>query len=246
MTAVHYSLDPITPARLYDQPEPKLKLTPRMVGAMTAVGLVYAGVGMLLNLAGIEFKIPTIYDPPPIDAVVWTPPEPTTPIVPLRSAPVKAPVESLSSPTTSTPIMASDEIRTSTPLEPFEPLNTTETEAPPTPPQPPQPPQPPIKAPPTISNPTWLSKPTAAQLGRLYPSRAVERGISGAATMECRVLATGSVTNCSIIRESPAGYGFGEAALASTRYFKLNPRTVDGQAIEGAKVQIPMGFNLAQ
>jgi periplasmic protein TonB len=69
--------------------------------------------------------------------------------------------------------------------------------------------------------------------------------------MECRVMAQGTVNNCVVLRESPTGYGFGDAALASTRYFKLNPRTVDGQAIEGAKVQIPtvhipMGFNLAE
>lgn len=242
MTAIHYSLDPITPTRLYDQPEPKLKLTPRTVGAITAVGLVYSGVGMLLNLAGIEFVVPRIIDPPAMEAVVWVPPAPETPIPMTRSEPTTPTVTSTPlTPTETVPLTPVEDIRVADPFPTFEDTVVKEEPRilPPTPPQPPV-----VKTPPTISNPTWLSKPTAAQLGRLYPNRAAERGVRGAATMECRVMASGAVTNCMVVRESPAGYGFGEAALASTRYFKLNPRTVDGQAIEGAKVMIPMGFNL--
>ena len=96
-----------------------------------------------------------------------------------------------------------------------------------------------------IRNPSWLQRPTGRQLADLYPRIAAERGISGGATLMCEVIGTGAVRNCAVIDESPKGRGFGEAALASARLFKLNPRTVDGEAVEGAKVRIPLVFNLA-
>jgi protein TonB len=97
-----------------------------------------------------------------------------------------------------------------------------------------------------IRNPSWLQRPTGRQLADLYPRIAAERGISGGATLMCEVIGTGAVRNCAVIDESPKGRGFGEAALASARLFKLNPRTVDGEAVEGAKVRIPLVFNLAE
>jgi protein TonB len=96
-----------------------------------------------------------------------------------------------------------------------------------------------------IRNPTWLRRPSGDELGRLYPHRAADLGKSGAATLMCSVTATGSVRDCAVVDESPKGLGFGEAAMASARLFKLNPRTVDGEAVEGAKVRIPLVFSLA-
>lgn len=96
-----------------------------------------------------------------------------------------------------------------------------------------------------IANPSWLRRPTGEELGRLYPRLALERNISGGATLLCEVAANGAVRACSVIDEAPKGRGFGDAALAGAKLFKLNPRTVDGQAVEGAKVRIPLVFNLA-
>jgi protein TonB len=117
------------------------------------------------------------------------------------------------------------------------------------PPQPPvqlaelRPPQPPAAK--VIRNPSWLRRPSGAEMGRLYPRGAAEAGLSGAATLMCEVVADGSVRGCALIDESPKGRGFGAAALAGAKLFKLNPRTVDGEAVEGAKVRIPLVFSLA-
>lgn len=96
-----------------------------------------------------------------------------------------------------------------------------------------------------IRNPSWARRPTGAELGVLYPRRAAEMGISGGATILCEVIANGSVRNCAVVDESPKGKGFGEAAMASAKLYRLNPRTVDGETVEGAKVRIPLVFNLA-
>ena len=96
-----------------------------------------------------------------------------------------------------------------------------------------------------IRNPSWLRRPSGAEIGRLYPRGAAEAGLSGAATLMCEVVADGSVRSCAVIDESPKGRGFGAAALAGARLFKLNPRAVDGEAVEGAKVRIPLVFSLA-
>lgn len=96
-----------------------------------------------------------------------------------------------------------------------------------------------------IRNPTWASRPTADQVARLYPRRAANLGLSGGATLMCEIAGNGAVRACEVVDESPKGRGFGDAALASARYFRLNPRTVDGETVEGARVRIPMVFNLA-
>jgi protein TonB len=243
MTAIHLGPQDIHPVRLYDLPDTRFRLTPRTMGAITAVALLYAGGGMMLNLAGIEFQIPDFSQPPPIIVTTFEPlpvedpverpaPAATLPVRPTDLSPTNEYVEPLPVTPDPTPTVIEGPATNFTPVE--------------TPATTPTPVVTPPPAPAVIRNPSWLQKPSSAQLGRLYPARAAERGVRGAATMECRVTAQGTVNGCVVLRESPTGYGFGEAALASTRYFRLNPRTIDGQAIEGAKVQIPMGFNLSE
>lgn len=92
-----------------------------------------------------------------------------------------------------------------------------------------------------ITNPDWASRPTADQLMRAYPDRALIGGVAGSVSMNCLVEANGRVSDCNVTRETPGAYGFGRAAGGLARYFRMSPRTVDGAA-EGSRVNITLRF----
>jgi protein TonB len=56
----------------------------------------------------------------------------------------------------------------------------------------------------------------------------------------------GSVTDCSVVSEDPSDQGFGSAAMKLTHLFKMRPQTRDGQPVGGAKVNIPIRFQIAK
>ena len=107
-------------------------------------------------------------------------------------------------------------------------------------------PEPAKPAPPrAIVQPHWLSLPTADQLMGAYPQRALELGKAGTAVLSCAVTATGAVHDCAVTSETPAGFGFGAAAQKLQRYFRMTPKTEDGQAVEGGVVSVSIRFSLA-
>lgn len=86
--------------------------------------------------------------------------------------------------------------------------------------------------------PRWLRKPTREQVNGAYPKPAWDKGRSGGALLECTVRVSGRVTDCVVRRESPPGQGFGEAVLKLSRHFRIEPRRIDGRAVE-ARLEIP-------
>ncbi|MGZ8370586.1 MAG: TonB family protein [Caulobacteraceae bacterium] len=92
-----------------------------------------------------------------------------------------------------------------------------------------------------IAQPRWVKRPSAEQMDAAFPIRARNLGVSGKATLGCTVTASGGVTGCAVVSETP-GYGFGDAAMRLSKYFRMSPQTRDGTPVEGAKVSIPISF----
>lgn len=95
-----------------------------------------------------------------------------------------------------------------------------------------------------VTNPDWARRPTGDEVGRYYPEAAWREGVEGAATLSCRVEVTGSLKACAVVSETPAGAGFGDAALRLAPHFKMRPMTVNGQPVDGGSVRIPLAFRL--
>jgi protein TonB len=98
----------------------------------------------------------------------------------------------------------------------------------------------------TLTNPDWISRPTADQVEQAYPEADLREGITGAATLSCQVTSAGGVVGCKVNVETPPGRGFGRAALGLTHYFRIRPGTDNGLPVEGASVLIPIRFTISR
>jgi protein TonB len=195
---------------------------PAMIGIGAAVLLHVAGAAYLYNMRVGQFTLMP-QDPPAPPIVAIFPPDKPKPPEPQPQAQKHARQDE--SQTTRKP----DEI---SPVKPDETLKVPPGDrsdkgpplaSDPTPTKPAEPDLP--KGPPVIGNPSWISKPTAEQVGRYYPSRALATNMAGLAVLQCHVAANGSVGNCSVVSETPADFGFGAAGLKLARFFKMSPRT---------------------
>jgi TonB family protein len=101
-------------------------------------------------------------------------------------------------------------------------------------------------APPVVlKNPVWAQKPTMAEMVSVYPKTAEKTNVSGKAVIDCRVGRDGRLGACSIRKQDPAQYGFGQAALKLTPRFRMEAKDADGRSTAGAAVTIPILFKLA-
>lgn len=209
-----------------------------------AIGLVaaaHAAVGVVLYHQRYELAAPAerpegpppivlTFDPPPPKPVVEEP-QPTAANPPIHR-PVQAPPPSVDT----APVAINDNAPPTTGpvISLTQPVDNPVDNAPPAV----TPNPPPARV---ITNPSWERQPNAEQMMRAYPSRALDAGRAGSAVLNCLVQANGNVASCDVVSETPSGQGFGRAARDLSRYFRINPRTVDGAA-EGSRVTINLRF----
>ena len=95
----------------------------------------------------------------------------------------------------------------------------------------------PMVSTPEITNPRWLRQPR--DLARYYPARALARGETGSVLLNCRV-DVGGALHCSVVSETPEGWGFGDAALRIAQDYRMVPAMRDGVAVEGRyRMRVP-------
>lgn len=91
--------------------------------------------------------------------------------------------------------------------------------------------------------PDWAKKPTANDILALFPKDALQKGISGRATLECQVSTDGALRKCEVVDEKPLEQGFGAAAIALTPQFRFKPALKDGKPVE-SQVRFSIVFDL--
>lgn len=88
--------------------------------------------------------------------------------------------------------------------------------------------------------PDWIKAPDAETISDFYPTRANQMNVQGASTIKCIVRTDHRLHDCVIASESPAGYGFGEAAIRASSTFQLRPGTVNGVEQSEGEVTVPL------
>ncbi|MBK8544031.1 MAG: energy transducer TonB [Caulobacteraceae bacterium] len=68
--------------------------------------------------------------------------------------------------------------------------------------------------------------PDAGERRRFYPERAQERNLDGSARIDCTLTEANTIKICSVIEETPPGFGFGDSALGIACRWVLGPEHV--------------------
>ena len=90
--------------------------------------------------------------------------------------------------------------------------------------------------------PRFVRGPTRQELVRAYPRAALGARQAGRVLLRCRIAADNRLEGCRVVEETPAGAGFGAAALRASTYFRFRPPTVDGRPREGFEMPIGIEF----
>lgn len=95
----------------------------------------------------------------------------------------------------------------------------------------------------TYADLTWSAWPTSLELGRFYPERAQRLGIAGQVTARCSIASDGSLRECAVVAEQPAGYEFG-AALMRVAGAAAVAGAKNGGSVAGRRMLLKMSFAL--
>lgn len=90
------------------------------------------------------------------------------------------------------------------------------------------------------ANPDWVRKPDGKDMANVFPKLAIDKRVGGDATIRCQVTVEGFLDACKVLREAPAGLGFGGAGLQLAPQFRMSPKIRGGHAVPGGEVTIPI------
>lgn len=90
--------------------------------------------------------------------------------------------------------------------------------------------------------PDWIRRPSAGELNAVWPANAAKKGLGGRAVIVCKLSAQGALYDCVTQEETPAGMGFGQAAIALTPQMAFRPAMKGGKPVAIANVRIPVNF----
>ena len=105
------------------------------------------------------------------------------------------------------------------------------------------PPPPAGYMPPVVHMP-WKTIPSRSDIAANYPPRALAMKIEGHVAIKCRATAQRLLSDCVVLSEDPAGFGFGEATLKLAAFFRLKPSNEDGAPPEGGSIRLPIRWAL--
>jgi Gram-negative bacterial TonB protein C-terminal len=89
----------------------------------------------------------------------------------------------------------------------------------------------------------WGAAPTAAELAEAFPKDAAGHAAKAHVVLRCQVDSSGGLRDCSIMTEQPSGLGFGRAARALSKRFRIFDDPDYANTVKGDYVDIPFDFH---
>jgi hypothetical protein len=86
-----------------------------------------------------------------------------------------------------------------------------------------------------VDSENW-SGPRTTDATNIWPMEAFDEGVQGYGLLRCRAGAGGEALDCQIVKEQPAGWGFGAAALRASQNLSIT------SVPEGAWFVVPIRF----
>jgi TonB family protein len=101
---------------------------------------------------------------------------------------------------------------------------------------------------PLVKDPDWLASPSFEERVKAYPKAALYAGVGGETALRCNVNPDGGLSGCVLASETPAGMGFGQAALALADRFRMRPEAVPRPAPGEAQpeVMVPIRWAIVE
>ena len=93
-----------------------------------------------------------------------------------------------------------------------------------------------------VTSPKWIKRPNLRDMERLFPEGAELLGKPGNVLLHCQVQGDGHLADCSVRKEEPGNYRFGEAALKLASQLQLDMSSGPGVKAAGKWVDIPVNF----